>query len=924
VLGFDLSKFSTISLQNQLRLDVETWNNNGKQSSQLFTSTTPAKDDDDEEAISWFPWIPTKSQIWSLQEPRQLQMVCRERGLIESGTKPQLRQRLWEWTIQQQQHQEQSTKFLLESFQQQQRAPSSGSNTIPIQTSSSSPNSLEEWARTVDLDPLLQRRQEIRQQREDGGVSSTKNKANEDESDDDDDHYTALPRFKRKDSEQQQEQQATKDYLMSLTKAIEAPSSPFSSNEKVKQLYTASKQADQLGERVMAKQLLSHLIELTPNDGRLYRRLARMSTEDGDIQEAHRILQQATQRLPDNAFLWHGLAQLEHKQRQNDIKAREYFRKAIEVDPTMAHSYHALGTLEHASGHVARARKILQIGIKNCPTNHRLHHALGDVYRGAKFLDDADRSYRRALKYGPPVSHSFAYSALAIVAYERNDMDQCRAWLRKSVSVNNGRHAQGWVSLAQVEESLGNIEAARAVSAQAIAQYEYTLVEMNQHYKEQFQRNRVPTTTPTTTSSRRRGSSDASNNNNDKHSSNRGINRRPPVRKLKIRTAPSSNNDDNDSNDHRHKTNHLAIKNVLLRSVPAYRSGDKFVRVYRNWARLEEKCGTFEMVNDVYARASVAFPKDYRITLDWAQYHATLRNLDRARALFTEACGKSAGGHRHSDPFRLYAAFEMERGNYLQARSILFYGARVVTGSVGTSSSSSSSQKSSSFRSPASTAALWNPQQRHALAQLYHTWAVCEWRLKNHSRSQKLFDHALSLLGDDNDNDGDGGDSDDGEDSKLRAYTLFSLAKLHYETGEYYLAQHFIGLCLKENNMPHKSNELVWNLWADVAHAMGNPSLQQQCEEYSELEASSPLSVPSSSSTTATTASLQSSSSSSTTMTASKVQEWIRQEPWHLRLFGTTMETESSFYTSTRLPSSPEEDEAKYNHHRHHSMTGTM
>ena len=102
--------------------------------------------------------------------------------------------------------------------------------------------------------------------------------------------------------------------------------------------------------------------------------------------------------------------------------------------------------------------------------------------------------------------------------------------------------------------------------------------------------------------------------------------------------------------------------------------------------------------------------------------------------------------------------------------------------------------------------------------QLHHMWAVCEWYLGNLSRAKVLFDHALRL-------------TDSGEDgSKLRLFILYSIARLEYYCCKYQLAQQCIGLCLKENLMP-RGNSKVWELWADVASALGNDELVRQCKE---------------------------------------------------------------------------------------------
>jgi hypothetical protein len=83
----------------------------------------------------------------------------------------------------------------------------------------------------------------------------------------------------------------------------------------------------------------------------------------------------------------------------------------------------------------------------------------------------------------------------------------------------------------------------------------------------------------------------------------------------------------------------MAMKETLFKTVaPQSLSGDKFVSVFRNWARLEQKYGYTETVDEVYMRASFAFPYDWKPSINWAQYHASVHHDDRARELFAKAC----------------------------------------------------------------------------------------------------------------------------------------------------------------------------------------------------------------------------------------------------------------------------------------------
>jgi len=107
------------------------------------------------------------------------------------------------------------------------------------------------------------------------------------------------------------------------------------------------------------------------------------------------------------------------------------------------------------------------------------------------------------------------------------------------------------------------------------------------------------------------------------------------------------------------------------------------------------------------------------------------------------------------------------------------------------------------------------------LAQLFQTWAFCEWHCENLSSAGVLFDHALRLTSTTYNKE---------EGLRHKSFLLYSIASLEYYAEEYHLAQHFIGLCLKEDCMPG-GNGKVWELWSKVASEMGNPILSQQCKK---------------------------------------------------------------------------------------------
>ena len=245
----------------------------------------------------------------------------------------------------------------------------------------------------------------------------------------------------------------TKDYLTDLRKTFDKNVEKAPNNYQVKQLYQEAKHADQAGDFKSAKVYLQKLREVTPRDTRVIRRLARLEMQEGKVHIAREILQSGLRSMSNNGDILQGLGKLELAC-GNVNSARRHFKDAMAASPTFPNPYHALATLEHSLGNIRVSTTILRSGLKHCPSNHRLHHALGDLYREAKMLDMAEKTYHKGLKCIDAEteetgrnfewSKSFLYTALSYVAYERDEIDESREWLRKSTSGNNRMHSQGW------------------------------------------------------------------------------------------------------------------------------------------------------------------------------------------------------------------------------------------------------------------------------------------------------------------------------------------------------------------------------------------------------------------------------------------------------------------------------------------------
>ncbi|GKY90427.1 hypothetical protein MPSEU_000016500 [Mayamaea pseudoterrestris] len=620
---------------------------------------------------------------------------------------------------------------------------------------SEAPNSLAEWSRTVNLEPLLQRRRTIQHEKLHGKSTQLKG--------------------------------------LTETQNVGDMGSPHSSTihpTRINDLYYMARKADKRGDVKLTKRILYQLLKLTPKDARLYRRLARLEADQGNVSMARKILQKGLYLQPKDPYLLHGMATLA----TGTETAKDYYQQSIACDPSIPHAHHALGVLLHSQGQIASAMRVLNVGLQKVPPRaaHRLHHALGDVYRDAKLWDMAATCYHRAIQLSPHESSlGFAYTNLAFVKYEQGGTEECRQWLVKAVSSYNGRNANAWQALAQFEETEGNIDKARAVCISALATYERFLLTS-------LKRHKIP---------------------------------------MDKTTFAAVTNDT------------VQLKNEFLKRVPVYRSGDRFFNVYRTWLRLEACHGSLEAVEEIYERAKFAFPRDYKFTLDVARYYLHQGLLDRAPKLLEEACRIGKG---HADPHRLLAEYEMKQGNYLSARRIFYEGAiKVMTTCDG--------------RSPSN------------LAQLFHSWGICEWHLDNVERAETMLDHALRLT------------ENCLEGAMLRSVILYTFARLEHSRGEPLLAQHCIGLCLKENAIPGGALK-VWKLWSDVAASMDNDRLSQLCSKQAEKVAQD----------TQIGQLSQTAGVRRPHVPPHDMANMLRREPWHDKIFYSPLE--SVLFQSPQLP----------------------
>jgi hypothetical protein len=159
---------------------------------------------------------------------------------------------------------------------------------------------------------------------------------------------------------------------------------------------------------------------------------------------------------------------------------------------------------------------------------------------------------------------------------------------------------------------------------------------------------------------------------------------------------------------------------------------------------------------------------------------------------------------------------------------------------------------------------------RKGLPELLLTWAVCEWHLGNMDRAEDLFGHALRLAT---------------ADSAFKSFVLYSIARFKYHRGELLLAQHCVGLALKECPAPSGDGKL-WELWALIARDMGNSKLEKECLDNVAVAATPGNTKDEEDKRLKELLKARSRVEARSSVMTPNVEKLMRRDPWQFKLFG--------------------------------------
>jgi tetratricopeptide (TPR) repeat protein len=212
---------------------------------------------------------------------------------------------------------------------------------------------------------------------------------------------------------------------------------------------------------------------------------------------ARELYQRAAELGPGDPVSWHALGMLEGEHSPSLTLPVEYFKKAIEADPSHAISYQSWALFTERREHnVAAARDLYAAGIERCASSGQavlyqawalMEQRHADVPRARELLQRgleverrspelwasyallekasgnrkaARRLFRDGCSVATPVRKvASLYAGWGAMEAELGNWDEARALFERGIRLNPG-HAPCWLSFASMEERLGNTEKA--------------------------------------------------------------------------------------------------------------------------------------------------------------------------------------------------------------------------------------------------------------------------------------------------------------------------------------------------------------------------------------------------------------------------------------------------------------------------------
>jgi len=172
------------------------------------------------------------------------------------------------------------------------------------------------------------------------------------------------------------------------------------------------------------------------------------------LEEALRCYHEVIQLEPDQKILaiTHSNVGVLLKDLERYDEAESAFRKAIELDPSLAPVYYNLGIVLGNLERYDEAESAFRKAIELDPSDGDAYYNLGNLLKNLERYAEAESAYRKATELDP--SHAIAYSNLGILLKKLERYDEAESAYRKAIELNPS-YAKAYYNLSIM---LGNLE----------------------------------------------------------------------------------------------------------------------------------------------------------------------------------------------------------------------------------------------------------------------------------------------------------------------------------------------------------------------------------------------------------------------------------------------------------------------------------
>ncbi len=181
---------------------------------------------------------------------------------------------------------------------------------------------------------------------------------------------------------------------------------------------------------------------------------------DANTQETQET-QETTQTLMQ--MIAAGLA---HHQSGRFAEAKNIYMEVLAADPENFDALHLLGVLAHQFGNHELAVDLIEKAVLRNAENPGAFNNLGEAYKGAKRLDQAERCYRRALELKPDFAEVCSNLGMALKGLGR--LDEAVQVYREALDLKPDFVLVHY-NLGNVLKDLGELDEAQACFSQALA-----------------------------------------------------------------------------------------------------------------------------------------------------------------------------------------------------------------------------------------------------------------------------------------------------------------------------------------------------------------------------------------------------------------------------------------------------------------------